>query len=216
MALNKVGIVALGVVAGVAVFVMTRKPTSQGAASSKIEQAFSDASNYVGETVGAFLRVGNMSSVDKRLVDNANVRAFLRVIRTGEGTADADGYRRIFGGRLFTSYADHPRVLVKSGGLSSTAAGAYQFLSSTWDETRAKMGLADFSPRSQDVGALGRIAARGALPDVLAGRFDTAIKKVAHEWASLPGSPYGQPTISLAKARQVYLASGGDASGNLA
>jgi len=38
-----------------------------------------------------------------------NVLAFLRAIRLGEGTLDADGYRRIVGGELFGSFADHPR-----------------------------------------------------------------------------------------------------------
>ena len=71
------------------------------------------------------------------------------------------------------------------------------------------MGLRDFSPASQDLFAVGRIAARGALDDVLAGRFEKAIKKVANEWASMPFSPYGQPTISLSKAEGIYTDNGG-------
>lgn len=156
-----------------------------------------------------FMNIGAMKNVDPQLLNHGNVRAFLRVIRTGEGTADEAGYRRLFGGALFTGYADHPRQLVKKNGYSSTAAGAYQFLATTWDETRRLMGLADFSPRSQDLGALGRIAARGALADVVAGRFESAVKKCAWEWASLPGSPYGQPVISLERARSVFAAAGG-------
>jgi len=71
------------------------------------------------------------------------------------------------------------------------------------------MGLPDFSPASQDRGAVGRIAARGALEDAKAGRFDVAVQKIASEWASMPGSPYGQPVITLATARAVFASSGG-------
>ena len=62
---------------------------------------------------------------------NPNVRAFLAVIRAGEGTSDPDGYRRHFGGELFTDYSQHPKRAITKllGGqpLTSTAAGAYQF-----------------------------------------------------------------------------------------
>lgn len=217
--MNRAVVVALGVVAGVAAWVYYRT-RGAGAVAVSWGDALNEGAQYLGDAVsnaaGRFINVGSMGSVQKSLVDHPNVRAFLRVIRTGEGTADDNGYRRLFGGGLFNSYADHPRVVVKKSGYTSTAAGAYQFLVKSWDETRAKMGLTDFTPRSQDIAALGRIAARGALDDVLAGRFESALKKVSWEWASLPGSPYGQPTISLSKARAVYLAAGGDASGNLA
>lgn len=159
--------------------------------------------------MGGFFRVRNAKLAKVEMLNINNVKAMLAVIRKGEGTSDANGYRRIFGGQLFTSYADHPRILVKKSGLASTAAGAYQFLASTWDETARIMGLGDFSPANQDLGALGRIAARGALDDVINGRFETAIKKMAKEWASLPFSPYGQPVQTLAAARLVYLANSG-------
>ena len=114
------------------------------------------------------------------------------------------------------SYADHPRITVNKSGYSSSAAGAYQFIISSWDETKTIMGLKDFSPANQDLAAVGRIMARGALDDVKAGRFEAALKKCAREWASLPGSPYGQPVISLETARSVYLSyNGGIQSGGV-
>ncbi|MDR0735429.1 MAG: lysozyme, partial [Zoogloeaceae bacterium] len=79
----------------------------------------------------------------------------------------------------------------------------------TWDEVKKIMGLPDFSPASQDWAAVGRIAARGALEDVKAGRFAAAVRKTSLEWASLPGSPYGQPTISMKTATDVFLSNGG-------
>src|SRR5687768_5865863 len=92
------------------------------------------------------------------LWQNANCAAFMHMIRVGEGTADEDGYRRMFGGELFDSFADHPRKAItkKLGGkpITSTAAGAPQFLARTWDECAKALGLADFSPVNQDIGCL--------------------------------------------------------------
>lgn len=141
-----------------------------------------------------------------------NVRAFLRAIRLGEGTADDDGYRRIVGGALIDSYADHPRraVWIPRYRLASTAAGAYQFLARTWDEMRVQYRLADFSPRSQDRAAVGLLIRRRALDDVVAGRIEQAIGRCRLEWASLPGSPYGQRTESLARVLTEYERYGGD------
>ena len=172
------------------------------------------AAEFVDNLTGGILKVSAMARVNWADLNHPNVQAILRVIREGEGTAGPNGYRILFGGGLFDGYADHPRRAVtrKMGGrpITSTAAGAYQILASTWDETKRIMGLPDFSPRSQDLAALGRIAARGALEDVKAGRFESAIRKIAREWASLPGSPYGQPTISWERARTIYASAGGD------
>ena len=158
------------------------------------------------ESVGDVLdTVGDsMTTIDG---GNANLRAFLRMIRTAEGTAGPDGYRMLFGGRLFDSYADHPRQLVKLSGYTTTAAGAYQILAGTWDEYRA--GLPDFGPDSQDECAARLIKRRGALGDVYAGRFDTAVRKCGKEWASLPGSPYGQPVKTMAQVQAAYASAGG-------
>jgi muramidase (phage lysozyme) len=143
-----------------------------------------------------------------------SLRAFLAVIRAGEGTSDPDGYRRHYGGTLFDSFADHPCKAITAGRWTSTAAGAYQFLMGTWRECAAALALPDFSPASQDLAAVFLIRRRGALPDALAGRLDAAIAKCAKEWASLPGSPYGQPTRTLAQAHAVYAQAGGTLAGD--
>lgn len=146
-------------------------------------------------------------------LQDPNVRAFLRMLRVGEGTADEDGYRRHFGGDLFSDFSDHPRRAVTKnlGGrpLTSTAAGAYQFLSSTWDGCAQALKLSDFSPQSQDLAAVYLIHRRGAIQDVIAGNFETAVRKCNREWASLPESPYGQPTKTMAQVTQLYLDYGG-------
>jgi muramidase (phage lysozyme) len=145
--------------------------------------------------------------------DNPNVRAFLMVIRVGEGTADVDGYRRHFGGSHFDSFAAHPRKVITAGlgknQYTSSAAGAYQFLTKTWDGLVKRYGFTDFEPATQDIAAIALIDGRGALDDVLAGRFEAAVKKCNREWASLPGSPYGQPTKTMAQATKTYLSNGG-------
>jgi muramidase (phage lysozyme) len=38
---------------------------------------------------------------------------------------------------------------------------------------------------------------RDALGEIMRGEIKSAIKKCNKEWASLPGSPYGQPTVKL-------------------
>lgn len=141
-----------------------------------------------------------------------NLAAFLAMIREAEGTAGPMGYHMLVGGGVFDSFADHPRKLVSitSRGrvIRSTAAGAYQILARTWDGVRA--GLPDFSPESQDEAAKRLIARRGAMPDVRAGRLSEALRKCAPEWASLPGAPYGQPTITVADAAAIYGDNGGE------
>lgn len=144
----------------------------------------------------------------REALKSTEMKAFLHVIRVGEGTLGEHGYSILFGGERFAGFDDHPRLAVtkRHGGktLTSTAAGAYQFLSKTWDWIRGIYGFEDFSPRNQDEAAVALIAHRGALADVLAGRVETALAKCAKEWASLPGSPYGQPTLSLDKALGLY------------
>lgn len=192
--------IAAAVVVGVAVWWFVDEESGE---------VIEDAAQTLDEWTGGMMKLSEMAKVTVAHVANKNVQAFLRVIRKGEGTSDQAGYSRLFGGATFSSYADHPRRLIVKGAYRSTAAGAYQALESTWDETRRVMGLPDFSPASQDRFAVGRIAARGALADVMAGRFEEAIRKCAKEWASLPFSPYGQPTISMSTAANVYAAFGG-------
>lgn len=144
--------------------------------------------------------------------EQQNVAAFLQTVRVSEGTAGSDGYSILVGGGHFDSFADHPRQLVylPNLGINSSAAGAYQILRRTWDGVRAKLGLTDFSPASQDRAAVELIRQRGALADVRAGRFAAAVDKCRKEWASLPGAGYGQRENSLAVLQDAYLSAGGN------
>lgn len=178
--------------------------------SDGLAEAADGAADWVTEaadTIGDYM---GMTDLD---MSNANLQAFLRMIRYAEGTASANGYRMLFGGKLFEGYADHPRIAVTAtlGGktITSTAAGAYQFLARTWDDIKRAAGVSDFSPASQDRAAAALIRRRGALADVYAGRFSEAVRKCAREWASLPGSPYGQPVKTLAQVTAAYQGAGG-------
>lgn len=128
-----------------------------------------------------------------------NVAAFLRALRLGEGTRDDAGYRRIVGGGTFESFADHPRQMVwlPRYAVNSSAAGAYQFLGKTWDGLVRQYGFPSFEPQWQDAGAVGLIIGRKALDAVRRGDIRAAIALCRNEWASLPGSPYGQRTEAM-------------------
>jgi muramidase (phage lysozyme) len=133
-------------------------------------------------------------------LENPNVRSFLGMIGSAEGT-DKHGYNTLFGGGKVESLADHPRQLfdfTETTGRpnKTTAAGRYQFLSNTWDEQAKKLGLQDFGPQSQDLAAINLLRERGVLPDVLQGNWESAVKKSGPIWASLPSSPYPQPRQS--------------------
>ncbi len=135
-------------------------------------------------------------------------RAWLDLIAWCEGTSGSDGYRMIFTGKRFQSYADHPRQIQCAGKLCSDAAGRYQLISTTWDECRKELSLSDFSPANQDQAALFLIDRRQALGaiDNHRHRLSEALDKLSWEWASLPNSQgqgrYGQPVRSLAQIKR--------------
>ena len=118
---------------------------------------------------------------------HANCRAFLRVIREGESNQTDAAYTVINGGEHFNAPPwRHPfyNIPTTQGG---KASGAYQFLGTTWARIDDALDLAgDFSPASQDVGAVYLIAGRGAIAEVLAGDLPGAIAKLEKEWTSLP------------------------------
>ena len=126
---------------------------------------------------------------------NPNTRDFLDFIAQAEGVKH--GYNTLFGNERFGNLGAHPNVkksFTQTDGKTNytTAAGRYQFLKGTWDGLANRYGFADFSPRSQDLGAIALISGRGALEDVLNGNYQSAIKKLGGEWASLPSSKYAQ------------------------
>lgn len=141
----------------------------------------------------------------EQYLENPNVQAFLGLIRDTEGTAKGADPYRVYGGSADNQMESLDRPNFKKWGFtrtdgkknSSTASGAYQFLERTWKNVAKEHGLKDFSPRSQDLGAVALLQQNGALPYILDGDFGKAVQKSNRTWASLPGSPYAQHTRSM-------------------
>ena len=132
----------------------------------------------------------------EQALQNPNVRKFLDLISYTEGT-QGNGYRTAFGGGKLSHLNDHPRYLKsfrQTDGKSNqtSAAGRYQFVRKTWDGVARQYGLRDFSPQNQDLGAVALLFQRGAIPALLKGDYQAAIRKTGDEWASLPSSNYKQ------------------------
>lgn len=142
-----------------------------------------------------------------RIAAEPNVAAFLRVIRARESSQDDSAYTVLNGGAHFAGFTDHPFAGQRTP--PAKAAGAYQFIASTWGEVARKYALPDFSPQSQDAGAVARLIYRNALDDVRAGRIEDAIRKCRDEWTSLPGASESSGSWTMAKALAVYRQYGG-------
>jgi muramidase (phage lysozyme) len=124
------------------------------------------------------------------MLGNPNVKTFLDFLAKAEG----GDYNVVVGGGTFDDFSKHPgRVGLRTKEGPSTAAGRYQITKTTFDDVAPKLGLKDFSPRSQDLAAVYLLQRRGALEDVAGGNWDEAINKLGKEWASLPTSKYQQP-----------------------
>lgn len=149
-------------------------------------------------------------------LEEARVRAFMRMLRVGEGTVGEVGYETLFGGQSFIKdykkdFSDHPQVSITRGSLTSSAAGAYQVMGYTWNDkqmvsARNKHSTNDFSPSSQDKFCvmLFKYKRKGTLKSIMDGDIDGALEKLSYEWASLPPGRYGQPAKTQKEAFSLY------------
>lgn len=158
---------------------------------------------------------------------SSNISAMLETIKRAEGTAGrGDPYRVCYAYKhTINSFADHPALtgewrgerlsdaMCAGAGLGpgcvSTAAGAYQIIKPTWLNLKAKLGLRDFSPASQDAACIELLRRRGAIAYLESGQFDKAVFAARKEWASLTGAGYGQGERSLAWLTDRFLENGG-------
>lgn len=157
---------------------------------------FESGKRKIGSAVDAEeLKKKTVAELEK-LREDPRIKAMLDTIAKAEGTGAS--YNMQFGGGTFADMTAHPNdpVTRTMGGkkITSTAAGRYQFLGRTWRGLESQLGLKDFSAQSQDLGAIELMRQRGMIDPILKGDISGALTKGNREWASLPGSPYGQPT----------------------
>lgn len=127
----------------------------------------------------------------------ANAKDYLNMLAESEGTASQgdNGYNIMFRGGKIADYKAHPNqrheYIDKQGRKGvSTAAGRYQFIHSTYEETAKKLGITDFSPESQDKVAIALMLERGV--DFNDGAdLATNVNKINNTWTSLTGSTVG-------------------------
>jgi len=135
-----------------------------------------------------------------------------RLIKTGEGTLGDKGYTTMFTGAQFSDLSKHPEQVNISGKNRSDAAGAYQFLSTTYNPAAKALGITDFSPESQE--KVGKYLAQKRGLDVdkvhtSKESFLKALDKISPEWASMPTlktgtSYYGQGGLTPDEAWSIY------------
>jgi muramidase (phage lysozyme) len=117
-------------------------------------------------------------------------------------TESAGRYNVRYGGatdKTFQDFTDHPRVAepITSGpdvGKTSSAAGRYQFIGSTWDQQAKKLGLKDFSPANQDAAAWDLAqteykskTGKDLLTTLKSGDTSDVLTSLSGQWSSLPG-----------------------------
>lgn len=189
-----------------------REHVLDAGSNSSIAKGQRKVVNFLGKKVVVGNITTNLSAKEK---------AFLDMIAAAEGTSNTnspcgkadDGYRSIFGcdinsSRIFSDYSRHPARLYPTGwGSSSDASGRYQFKSDTWGELARKHGINDFSPSSQDRGAIIKIRERGANPNEITNfnTFNNTVYYLRDEWASMPHSQYGQKTYNSGPLYDLYL-----------
>ncbi len=146
-------------------------------------------------------------------VCEARVRAFMTMLRIGEGTLEDIGYETIVGGSHFKDYgknfSNHPEIYIEK--YDSTAAGAYQITKTNWNDIafvkwRENKKVIDFFPISQDKYCFYLLQKkRKAIDLIKKGYINEAIFKVRKEWASLPGSGHGQREEKLSIVINKYI-----------
>lgn len=195
---------------------------TEGCSGSRPDSSMTDSYTLSSQTDSSGAVVGATKAWDLPI----NVRAFLDVIAFAERTHGA--YDTMYGDmpgkrRQFTQFTDHPRLKVASPwgtpGISSDAAGRYQFLSTTWDEARKELKLNDFTPVNQDKAAVWLIQRNGretyekVKKAEIPNNFNDAVRSLSHVWASLPPQRYEGQTVRdikqlwavFLRARQRYL-----------
>lgn len=153
-----------------------------------------------------------------------NARAFMTVVRIGEASSKKKisdkplDYNITYGTETFDSYEKHPRKSATQSGITSTAAGAYQFMPGTWDMVNSIEKQKDFSPESQDRAFLLRVeivnddalvgvankACIGVLDDLYNGNIEAVASKLSGIWKPLPSDDI-QSKMTVEEAKGLFI-----------
>lgn len=155
-------------------------------------------------------------SENTELLADRNVAAFLKGIAAAEGGGYDFKYGAVKGKRndpwRFTGFSTHPGP---GFGGKTTAAGMYQITVDTWRQHGGRMGLSDFSPKTQDLMAVEILRTIGAIEKIKAGNIAGAMPSAAAKWAALAMGPNlgnrypAQPYMKYEDFISVYAAAGG-------
>lgn len=153
---------------------------------------------------------------NREYLKNMNIRAFLKAIAEAEGGGYDFKYGAVKGKRndpwRFTDFSTHPGPGL--GGVT-TAAGMYQENIKTWREMSGRMGLADFTPETQDLVAVEILRTIRAIDAIAMGDIGNGLEKASHRWSSLPqgkglpGRYPPQPCVSYELFEAEYKKAGG-------
>ena len=118
-------------------------------------------------------------------------------IKFAEGThrMGEKSYNTGFGYSMFDDLSKHPDKLYKTGGKPTSAAGAYQFITTTWNRAASALDLKDFGPESQERAGEWLTQERGVQtqkPFTTVAELKDAFKKISPEWASIPDPDTGK------------------------
>lgn len=126
--------------------------------------------------------------------------ALLNAIRGSESSLGDNAYNMRYspkGGATFNDFSKHPRIYEsvpwRTDGKKSDGAGAYQFLSSTFNPLAKKYNIKDFTPQSQDKAAwllaqsdYKRKTGDDLQTDLEAGKLKKVANALSGTWTSLP------------------------------
>ena len=135
-------------------------------------------------------RIEARRAANAAYLSHPNVAAFLKAIAEAEGGAYDFKYGALKGRAndrwRFTDTSTHPGPGIDG---KTTAAGMYQITRPTWQHHGGKLGLRDFSPRTQDLIAVEILRSLGVIEQIKAGEIAAVMPKVARTWAALPKGP---------------------------
>ena len=157
-----------------------------------------------------------------KLSNKNEIKAFLDLLAALEGTdfrtvfyhkaniVNSDrGYNVRFPSKTFSGYQSHPKTVlyapVFGKMVGSSAAGRYQILKGTWASLEAILGLEDFTPENQDLGAIYLMYEKKVIKDIINEiNFEDVISKLGSIWATMPGSQHNEYVATIDGAKKFY------------